>query len=195
MGCSLRGRIRGAVAGETSGFSLVGVEIDRFVSLMAASRRVTGCGRTGGGTGSEGGLPPVSRHPSPVTCRHPFYPKCLRELILTLFVAVRKNTPSFRFREEASPMRLRALTALTAAATAVVAVIGLACSKGGSSAAGGNEILVGEYGSLTGGIATFGISTRDGSQQAFDEINAAGGVLGKKIKLLVEDDQSKPEEV
>jgi branched-chain amino acid transport system substrate-binding protein len=29
---------------------------------------------------------------------------------------------------------------------------------------------------------------------AFDEINNAGGVLGKKIKLLVEDDQSKPEE-
>lgn len=92
-------------------------------------------------------------------------------------------------------MRLRALTALTAAATVAAAVIGLACSKGGSSAAGGNEILVGEYGSLTGGIATFGISTRDGSQQAFDEINAAGGILGKKIKLLVEDDQSKPEEV
>ncbi len=64
------------------------------------------------------------------------------------------------------------------------------CGKGGS----GGEILVGEYGSLTGGIATFGISTRDGSQMALDEVNAAGGVLGQKIKLLVEDDQSKPEE-
>jgi branched-chain amino acid transport system substrate-binding protein len=64
------------------------------------------------------------------------------------------------------------------------------CGRGGSS----GEILIGEYGSLTGGIATFGISTRDGSQMALDEINAAGGVLGKKIKLLVEDDQSKPEE-
>ncbi|HEV2064746.1 MAG TPA: ABC transporter substrate-binding protein, partial [Thermoanaerobaculia bacterium] len=64
------------------------------------------------------------------------------------------------------------------------------CGKSGS----GREILIGEYGSLTGGIATFGISTRDGSQMAFDEINAAGGVLGQKIKLLVEDDQSKPEE-
>ena len=64
------------------------------------------------------------------------------------------------------------------------------CGKAGS----GGEILIGEYGSLTGGIATFGISTRDASQMAFDEVNAAGGVLGKKIKLLVEDDQSKPEE-
>jgi branched-chain amino acid transport system substrate-binding protein len=76
------------------------------------------------------------------------------------------------------------------AAVGVFALV-LACGKASS----GNEILVGEYGSLTGGIATFGISTRDGSQQAFDEINAAGGVLGKKIRLLVEDDQSKPEEV
>jgi branched-chain amino acid transport system substrate-binding protein len=85
-------------------------------------------------------------------------------------------------------MRLRLLLGL--AAGAVLTVV-LACGKASS----GNEILVGEYGSLTGGIATFGISTRDGSQQAFDEINAAGGVLGKKIKLMVEDDQSKPEEV
>ncbi len=85
-------------------------------------------------------------------------------------------------------MRFRLL--LAGAAAAILATV-LACAKAGS----GNEILVGEYGSLTGGIATFGISTRDGSQQAFDEINAAGGVLGKKIRMLVEDDQSKPEEV
>lgn len=64
------------------------------------------------------------------------------------------------------------------------------CGKSGA----GGEILIGEYGSLTGGIATFGISTRDGSQMALDEVNGAGGVLGQKIKLLVEDDQSKPEE-
>ena len=69
----------------------------------------------------------------------------------------------------------------------------LGTSSCGRSGPGG-EILIGEYGSLTGGIATFGISTRDGSQMALDEINAAGGVLGQKIKLLVEDDQSKPEE-
>ncbi|MEO8431366.1 MAG: ABC transporter substrate-binding protein [Acidobacteriota bacterium] len=85
-------------------------------------------------------------------------------------------------------MRFRLLFAGIAAA--ILATV-LACSKAGT----GNEILVGEYGSLTGGIATFGISTRDGSQQAFDEINQAGGVLGKKIRMLVEDDQSKPEEV
>jgi branched-chain amino acid transport system substrate-binding protein len=78
-----------------------------------------------------------------------------------------------------------------AAALATAFALALAC---GSKEGQKSEILVGEYGSLTGGIATFGISTRDGSQLAFDDINKKGGVLGKQIKLIVEDDQSKPEE-
>jgi len=65
-----------------------------------------------------------------------------------------------------------------------------ACAPGRSS----KEIVVGEYGSLTGNTATFGQSTKNGSQMAFDEINKAGGLLGKPVKLIVEDDQSKPEE-
>src|SRR5262249_15809855 len=42
--------------------------------------------------------------------------------------------------------------------------------------------------------ATFGISTRNGADMAIDEANAGGGVLGKKIRVIVEDDQGKPEE-
>lgn len=56
------------------------------------------------------------------------------------------------------------------------------------------EIVVGEFGSLTGSTATFGISTRNGADMAFDEINKAGGILGKQIRVVVEDDQGKPEE-
>ncbi len=68
-------------------------------------------------------------------------------------------------------------------------------STGASSAdAGGGEILVGEYGSLTGGQATFGQSTHNGIMLAIDEINASGGVGGRKIKVVTEDDQSKAEE-
>lgn len=76
-----------------------------------------------------------------------------------------------------------------------------ACSGSGSapSAAGGGSdsdvIAVGEFGSMTGTTAAFGTSTHHGVQLAIDEINAAGGVLGKKIKIYLEDDQSKPEEV
>ena len=84
-------------------------------------------------------------------------------------------------------MRSRLFAALTLMTAAAVT---LSCGERGS----GKEILVGEYGSLTGGIATFGISTKNASEMAFDEINKKGGVLGKQLKLLVEDDQSKPEE-
>ena len=55
-----------------------------------------------------------------------------------------------------------------------------------------DEIPVGEFASLTGGNASFGQSSHKGTQLAIDEINAAGGVLGKKIKLITEDDQSLP---
>ena len=57
-----------------------------------------------------------------------------------------------------------------------------------------NEIRIGEYGSLTGAQATFGISTQDGIQLAVDEVNAAGGVNGKTLKVIALDDQGKPEE-
>lgn len=64
------------------------------------------------------------------------------------------------------------------------------CGKGASE----TEILIGEYSSLTGTAATFGTSTHKGLEIAVEEINAAGGVLGKKVKLLTEDTQSKAEE-
>ena len=57
-----------------------------------------------------------------------------------------------------------------------------------------NEILVGEYGSLTGSTATFGLSTNKGIKMAFDEVNEKGGVKTKKIKLITLDDQGKPDE-
>lgn len=57
-----------------------------------------------------------------------------------------------------------------------------------------NEIRVGEFGSLTGAQATFGISTHEGIQLAVDEINAAGGVNGKTLKVITVDDQGKPDE-
>jgi branched-chain amino acid transport system substrate-binding protein len=64
-----------------------------------------------------------------------------------------------------------------------------ACKKNGANAAG-NEILVGEFGSMTGSTATFGEMTHKGIELAVAEANAAGGVLGKKIRVLTEDDQS-----
>ncbi len=57
-----------------------------------------------------------------------------------------------------------------------------------------NEILIGQFGSLTGNEATFGVSTDRGIQLAFSEINATGGIKGKQLKLITLDDQGKAEE-
>lgn len=57
-----------------------------------------------------------------------------------------------------------------------------------------NEIVIGEYDSLTGSDATFGISTNKGVRLAIDEANSAGGIKGKQIKLITLDDQGKNEE-
>jgi len=56
------------------------------------------------------------------------------------------------------------------------------------------DIPIGSYVALTGPEASFGNSTLEGEKLAVDEINAAGGVLGRKIKLIAEDDQGKAEE-
>lgn len=57
-----------------------------------------------------------------------------------------------------------------------------------------NEILFGEVSSLTGQEATFGISTTRAIKLAVNEINAKGGVKGKKIRVITYDDQGKPTE-
>lgn len=57
-----------------------------------------------------------------------------------------------------------------------------------------DEILFGEVSSLTGQEATFGQSTRKGIALAVKEINAKGGVLGKRIRVITYDDQGKPTE-
>ena len=67
-------------------------------------------------------------------------------------------------------------------------------SCAGASNANSNEIVIGEFGSLTGTTATFGISTKNGIDMAVDEANQEGGLLGKKVRIIVEDDQGRPEE-
>src|ERR1700732_447865 len=61
----------------------------------------------------------------------------------------------------------------------------------GSAVLAKDTIKIGEFGSLTGGNASFGISQNNGVQMALEEVNSSGGVLGKKIDLTVEDNQTK----
>jgi branched-chain amino acid transport system substrate-binding protein len=56
-------------------------------------------------------------------------------------------------------------------------------------AASSDPIKVAILAPLSGAVPTFGISTRDGALMAIDEWNAKGGVLGKKIEVVVADSQ------
>jgi branched-chain amino acid transport system substrate-binding protein len=58
----------------------------------------------------------------------------------------------------------------------------------------GDTILLGQVASLTGSEATFGISARNGIALGVKEVNAAGGVMGKKVAVRVYDSQGRPEE-
>lgn len=69
--------------------------------------------------------------------------------------------------------------------------------KGGNTTTGGDTgdtIKVGYYGDMTGQTSSFGQSTKNGIDLAFAEVNAAGGVNGKKLVLVPEDDQGRPEQ-
>lgn len=73
-------------------------------------------------------------------------------------------------------------------------LVALSLAVGCNRRESGDGIKVGLFGSETGLTATFGVSCKEGAMLALDEINARGGVLGKKIIVISEDDQSKPEE-
>ena len=60
--------------------------------------------------------------------------------------------------------------------------------------AGKDPIIVGHYASMTGAQATFGISTDRAACLAIQEINAAGGVNGRKLALVTIDDAGKQTE-
>ncbi len=56
-----------------------------------------------------------------------------------------------------------------------------------------DTIKIGVIGPFTGGSSSMGVSMRDGVRMAAKEINASGGILGKKIELVERDDEAKNE--
>jgi branched-chain amino acid transport system substrate-binding protein len=90
-------------------------------------------------------------------------------------------------------MLRRLFIAMFAGASFVILLNLGACNNKKEESTSG-DILVGEYGSMTGSEATFGISTDNGVKLAVKERNAAGGVKGRKIKLIAYDDQGKQQE-
>ncbi len=86
---------------------------------------------------------------------------------------------------------LRMLAGLSLAALLV------GCERKGPVAAGDGlpaVIKIGVYMPMTGDTATFGTSSMGGIRLATEERNAAGGIRGSRIELILEDDRGQPEE-
>src|SRR3982074_188774 len=63
-----------------------------------------------------------------------------------------------------------------------------------STAAFAQDITVAVAGPMTGGESAFGRQMKNGAEQAVVDLNAAGGVLGKKLALDVQDDACDPKQ-
>jgi branched-chain amino acid transport system substrate-binding protein len=82
-----------------------------------------------------------------------------------------------RFRLLASVIALLALSSLVLAA-----------------APAGEPVKLGFFMSITGRDASFGEAALRGARLAVDDLNAAGGILGRPVELVVEDNRSLPGE-
>lgn len=86
--------------------------------------------------------------------------------------------------------------ASAALAAMVFASLTAGCGGGDKKkeAANSNEIVVGASFELTGNVANYGKSTLSGLKMAFDEVNKAGGIDGKKLRIVESDNKSEPSE-
>ena len=86
----------------------------------------------------------------------------------------------------------KGLMTFTAATMCLTAITG--CGSNGTNKSASSDVYkIGSIGPITGGAASYGNSVKHGAQIAIDEINAAGGVNGKKLELVFEDDQNDAE--
>ncbi|MGE5453834.1 MAG: ABC transporter substrate-binding protein [Methylocystaceae bacterium] len=81
----------------------------------------------------------------------------------------------------------------------MIFLVGIVAGCGGSktgdtSKAGDDTIKVGVIFELSGALASYGTSDKNGVMLAIDEINAAGGINGKKVEPIVVDTKSDPAE-
>ena len=82
-------------------------------------------------------------------------------------------------------IRIAKMAKRLAVATAVMAFAGIAGAV--------EPIKIGVSGPFTGGSSSMGVSMRDGVKLAAEEINKAGGVLGRPLQLIERDDEAKNE--
>ena len=81
--------------------------------------------------------------------------------------------------------KLLAVSVLAAA----VAVAGVATAQKETRGVTKTEIVLGMHTDLSGPAATYGVSSSNAVKMRFDEVNEAGGIHGRKIRLVIEDTQ------
>ncbi len=75
-----------------------------------------------------------------------------------------------------------------------VAAIALAVGVAACGDKGGGEVTIGVATPITGQYAAFGEQFKRGAEMAIADLNASGGVLGKKLKLKIGDDSCDPKQ-
>ena len=78
-------------------------------------------------------------------------------------------------------------------AVLLVAMLCVASMAFAGGAKDSDTVTIGAIFPLSGGVAYYGNESRDGALLAIEEINAAGGLLGKKLALISEDDEGNAE--
>ena len=93
-------------------------------------------------------------------------------------------------------MKKRILAAVLSAVMLAASAFG--CAQGGNkqpvseNTKAGDTIKIGGLAPLTGNVSVYGVATNNGIKMAVDEINKAGGVLGKQIEYIVYDEKGDP---
>jgi branched-chain amino acid transport system substrate-binding protein len=75
----------------------------------------------------------------------------------------------------------------------VISMLTILSLAGPSQSADKQPIVIGFIHSMSGAMSMYGISSEAGGKIAIDEINAAGGVLGRPLKMITRDDKLNPE--
>lgn len=90
---------------------------------------------------------------------------------------------------------MKKVTKVFSVMVASVALAAMLSGCGGDKKpAGGDTIKVGGNLEMTGGSASFGISSKNAIELAFKNINDKGGINGKKLELVVADNKSEAAE-
>jgi branched-chain amino acid transport system substrate-binding protein len=82
----------------------------------------------------------------------------------------------------------KVVSMLSAALVGMMALSSFGCAKKES-----NTVKIGGIFPLSGSVAVYGVECKNGIDLAIEEINAAGGINGKQIVLISEDDEGNPE--